>query len=81
MTVLLFLIHRLCGDFRELQKGLLISFPEDHVLVFILFFEIQIRRAALVDDPLDVVGGPVQDLSNFQMAPIPILSVLTCSTS
>jgi hypothetical protein len=26
------------------------------------------------------VGGPVQDLSNFQMAPIPILSDLTCST-
>jgi hypothetical protein len=27
------------------------------------------------------VGGPAQDLSKFQMAPIPILSVLTCSTS
>ncbi len=27
------------------------------------------------------VGGPVQNLSNFQMAPITILSVLTCSTS
>jgi len=27
------------------------------------------------------VGGPAQDLSNFQMAPLPILSVLTCSTS
>ena len=27
------------------------------------------------------VGGPGQDLSNFQMVPIPILSVLTCSTS
>jgi hypothetical protein len=27
------------------------------------------------------LGGPAQDLSNFQMAPIPILSVLTCSTS
>jgi hypothetical protein len=28
-----------------------------------------------------VVGGPAQDLSNFQLAPIPILSVPTCSTS
>jgi hypothetical protein len=28
-----------------------------------------------------MVGGPAQNLSNFQMAPIPILSVLTCSTS
>ncbi len=28
-----------------------------------------------------VVGGPAQDLSNFQTTPIPILSVLTCSTS
>ena len=28
-----------------------------------------------------IVGGPAQDLSNFQMAPIPILSVPTCSTS
>ena len=27
------------------------------------------------------LGGPAQDLSNFQIAPIPILSVLTCSTS
>ncbi len=27
------------------------------------------------------LGGPAQDLSKFQMAPIPILSVLTCSTS
>ncbi len=27
------------------------------------------------------VGDPAQNLSNFQMAPIPILSVLTCSTS
>jgi hypothetical protein len=28
-----------------------------------------------------LLGGPAQNLSNFQMAPIPILSVLTCSTS
>jgi hypothetical protein len=27
------------------------------------------------------IGGPAQDLSNFQLAPIPILSVPTCSTS
>ncbi len=27
-----------------------------------------------------VIGDPVQDLSNFQMAPIPFLSDLTCST-
>jgi hypothetical protein len=27
------------------------------------------------------VGGPIQNLSKIQMAPIPILSVLTCSTS
>jgi hypothetical protein len=25
-----------------------------------------------------IIGGPAQDLSKFQMAPIPILSVLTC---
>ncbi len=28
-----------------------------------------------------ILGGPAQDLSNFQTTPIPILSVLTCSTS
>ncbi len=28
-----------------------------------------------------LVGGPAKNLSNFQIAPIPILSVLTCSTS
>ncbi len=33
---------------------------------------------ATFSDP--VIGGPVQDLSNFQMAPIPFLSDLTCST-
>ena len=27
------------------------------------------------------IGGPAQDLRNFQMAPVPSLSVLTCSTS
>ncbi len=27
------------------------------------------------------LGGPAQNLPNFQMAPIPILSILTCSTS
>jgi hypothetical protein len=27
------------------------------------------------------VGDPAQDLSKFQMAPIPILIILTCSTS
>ena len=30
---------------------------------------------------LALIGGPAQDLSNFQTTPIPILSVLTCSTS
>ena len=62
MTVLLFLIHRFRGDFRVLQKGLLISLPEDHVLVFVFFFEIQVRRAALVDDPLDVVAVDLVDV-------------------
>jgi hypothetical protein len=27
------------------------------------------------------LGGPEENLSNFQMPPIPFLSVLTCSTS
>ncbi len=30
--------------------------------------------------PIGLLGGPVQDLSNFQMAPIPFLSDLTSST-
>ena len=62
MVVLLFLVHRFHGDFRVLQKGLLISFSEDHVLVFVIFFEIQVRRAALVDDPLDVVAVDLVDV-------------------
>ena len=32
-------------------------------------------------DLIIMLGGPAQDLSKFQMAQIPILSVLTCSTS
>jgi hypothetical protein len=30
---------------------------------------------------VSLLGGPAQDLSKFQTTPIPILSVLTCSTS
>jgi hypothetical protein len=56
MAVFLFLVHCLRGDFWELQKGLLVPFPENHVLVLIFFFEIQIRRAALIDNTLDVIA-------------------------
>jgi hypothetical protein len=33
----------------------------------------------LLDSQNLKIGGPVQDLSNFQMAPMPFLSDLTCS--
>ncbi len=38
------------------------------------------RWSSLADQCVFVLGGPVQDLSNFQMAPIPFLSDLTSST-
>jgi hypothetical protein len=41
-------------------------------------------NAPMLMNPFSVqvfLGGPAQNLSNFQMAPIPILSVLTCLTS
>ncbi len=39
------------------------------------------RRTTMKQPTNDEIGGgPVQDLSNFQMAPIPFLGDLTCST-
>jgi hypothetical protein len=38
-------------------------------------------EAALLSSAHIRVGSPAQNLSNFQMAPIPFLSVPTCSTS
>ncbi len=40
-----------------------------------------ISTAKISDAGYTTIGGPAQDLSNFQTTPIPILSVLTCSTS
>jgi hypothetical protein len=40
------------------------------------------KMKGFVQDIMPIlVGGPVQNMTIFQMAPIPVLSVLTCSTS
>ncbi len=56
MTIFLFLIHRLHGDFRKLKKGLLVPLPKDRVFIIILLFKIDVRRATLIDDPFNVLA-------------------------
>ncbi len=40
MAVSLLLVHHFCGDFRILQKGLLIPLPKNLMLVFVPLFKI-----------------------------------------
>ncbi len=54
MTVLLFLVHRLCGNFGMLKKGVLIPFLENVVLIFVVLFKIEVGWASLVNYSLDV---------------------------
>ncbi len=54
VAILLFLVLRLCGDFRELKKCLLVPFPEDHVLIFVIFLKIDVWRASLINDLINV---------------------------
>jgi hypothetical protein len=42
VTVLLFLVHCLCGNFRMLKESLLIPFLENIVLIFIVLFKIEV---------------------------------------
>jgi hypothetical protein len=42
MTVLLFLVHRLCGNFGMLKESLLIPFLENIVLILIVLFKIEV---------------------------------------
>ncbi len=70
MTVLLFLVHRLCGNFGMLKKSVLIPFLENVVLIFIVLFKIKVGWASLVNYLLDVfailvtnVGGDFQKYS------------------
>ncbi len=43
MAILFFLIHCLCGDFRELKKGFLVPLLEDLVLIIVIFFKIDVQ--------------------------------------
>ncbi len=62
VAVLFFLIHCLCGDLWELEKGLLIPFSEDHVFIIIIFFKINVWRAPLIDDSLDMLTIDLTDV-------------------
>jgi hypothetical protein len=54
VTVLLFLIHCLCGNFGMLKESLLIPFLENIVFIFVVFFEIKVGWAPLINYLLDV---------------------------
>ncbi len=62
MTVLFLLIHCLHGDFWKLQESQLISFLKDHVFVIVLFFEIKVKWAALINDPLNMLAVNLIDV-------------------
>ncbi len=44
---------------------MLVPFPKDHMLVFIILFEIDVRRGSLVDDTLDVLAILVTDVGHY----------------
>ncbi len=67
MTIFLFLIHRFCGYFRKLKKGLLAPFSKDDVFIIIVLFKIDVRRATLIDDPFNVLAI---DLVNVRQDPL-----------
>ncbi len=67
MTVLLFLVHRLCGNFGMLKKGALIPFLENVVLIFVVLFKIKVGWASLVNYLLDVFAILVTNVgADFQ---------------
>ncbi len=53
MTVLLFLVHRLCGNFGMLKESLLIPFLKNIVLILVLF-KIVVGWAPLINYLFDV---------------------------
>ena len=56
MAVFLFLIHSFRRYRRVLEKGLLVALMEYRMLVLVIFFEVELRWATLVDDSLDVLA-------------------------
>jgi hypothetical protein len=72
--------HQVNAAIRRIQAECdLRTAPLDAILAKIACKDITPDPQALPSSA-SPVGGPVQDLSNFQMAPIPFLSDLTCST-
>jgi hypothetical protein len=67
VTVLLFLVHCLCGNFRMLKESLLIPLSENIMFIFVVLFKIEVGWAPLINYLLDVfvilaanVGGDLQ---------------------
>ena len=56
VAIFLFLIHCLRGDLWKLEKGLLVSLLKYHAFIIIILFKINVRRASLIDDTLDVLA-------------------------
>ncbi len=67
VTVLLFLVHCLCSNFRMLKESLLIPLLENIMFIFVVLFKIEVGWAPLINYLLDVfailaanVGGDLQ---------------------
>ena len=61
MTVHLFLVHHLCGDFWVFVERLLIPSLENLMFIFTILFKIEIEWASLIDDVFYVLTILVAD--------------------
>ena len=62
MVIFLLFVRGLCCYLWVLDKGMLISFLKECMLVLVLFFEVESRQAAVVDYLIDVLAIFVADV-------------------
>ena len=65
VAILFFFIHCLWGYFRELKKSLMAPFLENHMFVIIIFAEINIQWASLINDSLDMLAINIADIRGY----------------
>jgi hypothetical protein len=58
-------VHGLCCYFWVLEKGMLISFPKDRMLILVFVFKVELRWATLVDYPFDVLAFFIVDVGRY----------------
>ena len=56
VTIFFFFIHCFCGHLGMLVKRMLITLAKCQVFILTFFFKVEVGRAALVDDALDMIA-------------------------